>query len=132
MTVRASVRARGRTAVAAPVIDAICLCAFVLLGRESHGVDEGAAWFFVVVWPFVVGWYVAAMAFGAYASRTRWARVVATAVAGVAIALVLRVSITHRDAPPAFVAVALGFILLTTVGWRVAVFAVRDRRSRLS
>ena len=123
----------GRFAAVAPLVDAVCLCAFVLLGRESHGLDQGASWFFVVVWPFIAGWFGAALILSLYAARTRpWARVVASGVAGVKIALMLRVTVTHRDAPPAFVAVALGFILLTTVGWRVAVLAVRERRSRLN
>ena len=104
----------------APVFDAICLGAFVLLGRESHGVDGGSGWFFIVVWPFVVGWFAVALALRLYTSRSQpsW-RVAATVVLGVAIGLLLRIVVTHRDTPIAFIIVAYGFIALSACGWRL-------------
>jgi Protein of unknown function (DUF3054) len=110
---------------APPILDGVCLCAFVILGRQSHDIGEGAAWFFVVVWPFIAGWFAAALATGLYTSRSRLpARLAVTEVVGVAIALVLRSTITHRDTPIAFIIVAYGFIALPTIGWRVVAFAV--------
>jgi predicted anti-sigma-YlaC factor YlaD len=104
---------------APPILDGVCLCAFVILGRQSHDVGEGAAWFFVVVWPFIASWFAVAVVTGLYASRSRLpARLAVTEVVGVAIALVMRSTITHRDTPIAFIIVAYGFIAISTIGWR--------------
>jgi hypothetical protein len=104
----------------APLLDLTCIAVFVLLGRESHGVDEGASWYLVVVWPFAVGWLVTALAVGLYTSRSRHVlRLGATATIGIAVGLILRAVLTHRDDPAAFIIVAYVFIVLSTVGWRV-------------
>ena len=104
----------------APFLDLTCIAVFVLLGRESHGVNGGASWFLVVVWPFVVGWLVAALAVRLYTSRSHNVlRLGATAIIGIAVGLVLRALLTHRDDPAAFIIVAYLFIVLSTVGWRV-------------
>jgi chromate transport protein ChrA len=104
----------------APFLDLTCIAVFVLLGRESHGVNGGASWFLVVVWPFVVGWLVAALAVRLYTRRSRnLLRLGATATIGIAIGLILRALLTHRDDPAAFIIVAYLFIVLSTVGWRV-------------
>jgi hypothetical protein len=109
---------------APPILDGVCLCAFVILGRQSHDIGEGAQWFFIVVWPFIAGWLAAALALGLYTSRSRFGmRLAITEVVGIAIALVLRSTVTHRDTPLTFIIVAVGFIVLTTVGWRVVAFA---------
>ena len=42
-------------------------------------------------------------------------------VGGIAIALVLRAVVTHRDTPIAFIIVAYAFIGLATFGWRLVV-----------
>ena len=122
LTVRS---ARSRLiAAAAPMLDGVCLCAFVLLGRQSHDIGEGASWFFIVVWPFIAGWFITAVATGLYTSRSRpWMRLAITEVVGIAIALVLRSTITHRDSPLTFIIVAFGFIALATIGWRAVAFA---------
>lgn len=118
--------ARHRVPRVAPAADALCLCAFVLLGRESHGIDTGAVWFLTVAWPFLAGWFPVALLSGVYTGQTqRWARLSATVVAATALTMVLRVLFTHRDAPPAFVIVAAIFIAVTTAGWRASVGAYR-------
>lgn len=102
------------------MFDAVCLGVFVLLGRESHGVDGGFSWFLVVIWPFAVGWFAAALALRSYTSRSQGLlRLAAAAVIGVALGLLLRVVATHRDAPIAFVIVAYAFIVSSTFGWRI-------------
>lgn len=123
--------ARTRLAPLAPVIDAVCIAVFVLLGRESHGLDAGASWFLIVVWPFLAGWFAMALALRLYTSRSHpgW-RLVATALAGVAIAQALRAVVTHRDTPVAFIVVAYVFICLATFGWRIAASAVVALASR--
>lgn len=115
----------------APIADAACLCVFVLLGRESHGLDGGSNWFVVVVWPFLAGWFAAALALRVYTSRTNAAwRLGATLLAGVAIAQFLRALVTHRDTPVAFIIVAYVFVGLLTFGWRIAAWALAALASR--
>jgi Protein of unknown function (DUF3054) len=107
-----------------PILDGVCLCAFVILGRQTHDIVEGALWFFIVVWPFLAGWFAAALATGLYRSRSKVPMRLAIAeLLGIAIALVLRSTITHRDTPLTFIIVAVGFIAVTTIGWRALAFA---------
>jgi chromate transport protein ChrA len=109
----------------APLLDLTCIAVFVLLGRESHGVNGGASWFLVVVWPFAAGWLGAALAVRLYTSVSHNVlRLGATAIIGIAVGLVLRALLTHRDDPAAFIIVAYVFIVLSTVGWRVVPSAI--------
>lgn len=127
-------RFRPRSPVIAVGLDALCLLVFVLAGRQSHGLDSGAGWFLEVVWPIALGWFAAAVVARLYTARSRpGLRLGATVVVGVGLGLVIRAAVTHRDTPAAFVVVALGFIALTTVGWRLAAAAwplLLDRRRR--
>jgi DUF3054 family protein len=107
--------------VVAVAADGLCLVAFVLLGRRNHGLNGGSDWFLTVLWPFVVGWYAAALVTHLYRSATHpWRRVGATVTLGVAIACLVRVTATSRSTPVVFGVVAFSFLMLTTVGWRVA------------
>ncbi len=72
-----------------------------------------------MLWPVAAGWFAIALAAGLYARRSHPAvRLAATVLIGVGVALVIRIAVTHRDTPIAFVLVAYGFITVTTVGWR--------------
>jgi len=113
------------------VLDALCLAIFVAAGRQSHDLQGGASWFFIVLWPLLAGWFLVAVAAQLYTSGTRpLVRLGATVVIGVAIAIVLRVAVTHRDSPVAFVVVAYVFIAVLTAGWRAAAIGVRALRRR--
>lgn len=115
----------------APLLDALCLIAFVAAGRQSHDVQGGVPWFLVVVWPLLAGWFVTALVTQLYVRADRaWLRMAATVLVGVAIALLLRATVTHRDTPVAFVVVAYLFITALTVGWRLIVIGVQAMRSR--
>lgn len=112
-----------------PVLDALCLIVFVAAGRQSHDLQGGASWFFVVVWPLLVGWFLTALLTRLYVRGDHtWLRLAATVVIGVAIALLLRAAITHRDTPVAFVVVAYLFITALTAGWRLVVVGVLTAR----
>ena len=114
-----------------PVIDALCLIVFVAAGRQSHDLQGGASWFFVVAWPLLAGWFLTALLARLYVRGDRtWLRLAATLVVGIAIALLLRATITHRDTPVAFVVVAYLFITALTVGWRLVVIGVHAARRR--
>jgi hypothetical protein len=120
---------RVRRPVVAAAIDGVCLVVFVLLGRSSHGLNGGSNWFLTVLWPFVVGWYAAALVTHLYRAATHpWLRAAATVTLGVVLALLVRVTATSRSTPVVFGVVAFSFLMLTTVGWRVAArFAARLR-----
>lgn len=115
----------------APVLDGLCLAVFVAAGRQSHDLQGSAPWFLIVVWPLLAGWFVTALVAQLYVRGDRaWLRLAATLVVGVAIALLLRATVTHRDTPAAFVVVAYLFITALTVGWRLVVIGVQAARGR--
>jgi FlaA1/EpsC-like NDP-sugar epimerase len=120
-----------RRTVLPAAVDALCLAVFVVLGRESHDIASGIAWYLTVLWPFLVGWFVAALVLRTYASwPERWTLLAATWAGGIVIALVLRAVVTQRTTPVAFIIVAYAFIGLATFGWRLAVRALTLLRGR--
>ena len=128
MTRRSAAAARW-----APAADAVCLGAFVAIGRTSHDLHGSVGWFVAVVWPFAVGWYAAALATRLYQARSRpWWRATATVVLGVTLALVLRATLTSRATPVVFGGVALAFLAVATLGWRLAAALVAGRVARVS
>jgi hypothetical protein len=119
--------------VLAAGVDAVCLALFVALGRASHDISSGIAWYLTVLWPFLVGWFVVALALQLYRSPLdRWVILGCTWVAGCAIALGLRAAVTHRNTPIAFIIVTYIFIGLTTFGWRLFMYGLAWVRSRES
>jgi Protein of unknown function (DUF3054) len=113
--------------------DLLCLALFVALGRASHDISSGIAWYLTVLWPFLVGWFVVAVALRLYRSPLdRWVVLACTWIAGCAIALGLRAVLTHRSTPIAFIIVTYIFIGLTTFGWRLFVLGLTRVRSRES
>jgi hypothetical protein len=119
--------------VVAAALDGVCLVAFVVLGRGSHGLNGGGDWFLTVLWPFVVGWYAATFITGLYRAATHpWRRAAATVALGVTLACVIRLVATSRSTPVVFGVVAFSFLSLATVGWRVAARLVTRVRARVS
>jgi hypothetical protein len=119
--------------VVAAAVDGLCLVVFVLLGWSSHGLNGGSDWFLTVLWPFVVGWYAAAVVTHLYRAATHpWRRAAATVTLGVAIACLVRVAATSRSTPVVFGVVAFSFLMLTTVGWRAAAWFAARLRVRVS
>jgi hypothetical protein len=110
---------RAPRAGVAVALDGVCLVAFVVLGRGSHGLNGGSGWFLTVLWPFVLGWYAASFATGVYrVAGAAWRRVVANVALGVTAACLIRVAVTGRSTPVVFGVVAFTFLLLATLGWR--------------
>lgn len=116
-----------RSPSCAALFDAVCLVVFVIAGRETHGLDSGAGLFFVVLWPIAAAWFTVALLARLYTTRSRARpRLFVTVAVGVGLGLIVRIAVTHRDTPVAFVLVAYAFITVTTVGWRL-VAAVPQR-----
>jgi len=115
----------------APVLDLACLAAFVAVGGRRHDdLNEGFGWFLEVLWPIVVGWAVIALLTGLY-TRTgvgMWVALFVTLFAGIAITQVIRYTVQDRPWIGIFTAVAIGFIGLTTFGWRGVALLVRRLR----
>lgn len=120
-----------RSAVRAAVLDACCVLLFVLIGRASHSKGETVAGVASTSWPFIAG-----LAAGWLAARA-WRRPAAILPSGtgawlgtVAVGMLLRV-LAGQGTAVTFVLVALAFLGLFLLGWRLAArWAVRLLPSR--
>jgi Protein of unknown function (DUF3054) len=108
-----------RSARVAVVLDVGCVLIFVIIGLASHAKGESAAGIASTSWPFLVG-----LGVGWLASRG-WRRPLAIRPVGlvvwlsaVAIGMILRV-LSGQGTAAAFIAVALAFLALFLLGWRL-------------
>lgn len=112
----------------APALDVVGLVAFVVIGHGQHRIHAGLGELVETLWPFLVGWFAGALAFRLYADPLSWRRAVPTWLVGVALAIWLRVAVTHHAFLPVFAAVATAFIGLALLGWRLLAIGWRARR----
>jgi predicted lipid-binding transport protein (Tim44 family) len=120
-----------RSAVRAAVADVCCVLLFVVIGRASHTKGESLTGVASTAWPFLAG-----LAAGWLAARV-WRRPAAILPSGVAawlgtvaVGMVLRV-LAGQGTAFAFILVALIFLALFLLGWRLLARAVpRFRPSR--
>jgi hypothetical protein len=103
----------------AAAADFCCVLAFVIIGRASHAQGESLAGITSTAWPFLAG-----LAGGWLATRA-WRRPEALVPAGVGawlgaagLGMILRVAAGQGTAV-AFVGVALAFLGLFLLGWRL-------------
>ena len=101
------------------VLDVCCVLIFVIIGRASHTQGESLAGIASTSWPFL-----AALAVGWLAVRG-WRRPLAIRPEGlaiwlctVALGMVFRV-VSGQGTAVAFIAVALAFLGLFLLGWRL-------------
>lgn len=104
----------------AAVLDCCCVLAFVLIGRSAHAHGESPGGIASTAWPFLAGLA------GGWLGTRAWRGPLAIAPAGVgawlgaaAGGMVLRVAAGQGTAV-AFVGVALAFLGLFLLGWRLA------------
>jgi hypothetical protein len=109
----------GRVRIAV-VLDCACVLVFVIIGRASHTKGESVAGIASTAWPFLTG-----LAAGWLAVRA-WRRPDGLVPAGVgawlgtvAGGMVLRV-VSGQGTAVAFIGVALAFLGLFLLGWRLA------------
>ncbi len=107
----------------------VAVLVFVAIGRASHAHGDAAAGMASTSWPFLAG-----LAVGWIAVRA-WRRpleLVPTAlvvwISCVAVGMVLRV-VAGQGTAVAFIAVALAFLGLELLGWRVLARVARTARS---
>jgi Protein of unknown function (DUF3054) len=99
-------------------LDVVLVLAFVLIGRASHHDGGGLAGLARTAWPFLAG-----LAAGEVATRA-WRRPFALATGAgvwlstVAVGMGLRV-LSGQGTAPAFIGVALAFLGLFLLGWRL-------------
>jgi hypothetical protein len=117
-------------AVAAATLDCCGVLAFVLIGRHAHDHGDSPAGVWHTAWPFLAG-----LAIGVVVTRA-WRRPLAIVPAGLgawlgtAVAgMVIRV-LAGQGTAAAFIAVALGFLALFQLGWRLIGRMLRDHSSR--
>ena len=108
-----------RSAWLAVLLDVCCVLVFVAIGRASHTEGETVAGILSTGWPFLCG-----LAAGWVLSRA-WRRPFALRRVGlpvwlcaVALGMVLRV-VSGQGIAAAFVVVALAFLGLFLLGWRL-------------
>jgi hypothetical protein len=107
-----------RSARVAVVLDVCCVLVFVAIGRASHTKGESLAGIASTSWPFLCG-----LAAGWAASRA-WRRPLALRpglavwLCTVALGMILRV-VSGQGTAVAFVIVALAFLGLFLLGWRL-------------
>jgi Protein of unknown function (DUF3054) len=101
------------------LIDLVIVLVFVGIGRSVHDHGVNLAGLVSTAWPFVTGlaagWLLVTTTKRSGASPIDGALVCATTVA---LGMVLRV-VSGQGTAVAFIAVALGFLGLLMVGWRV-------------
>ena len=103
----------------AVLVDVCCVLVFVVIGRASHTKGEALAGIASTAWPFLCG-----LGAGWAASRA-WRRPLALRPAGlaawlgtVALGMLLRV-VSGQGTAVAFIIVALAFLGLFLLGWRL-------------
>ena len=123
--------AGGRAAKLAPLIDALLIVLFVILGRKSHHEDGSfIAGTFSVAAPFLVGAAVGWVASRAVRRPLDPAVGVQVWLATVVVGMVLRRFVFNRGTALPFIIVATCFTLLFLVGWRLAWNWYTARRAR--
>jgi DUF3054 family protein len=106
------------------LVDVCCVLIFVVIGRASHTHGEAVAGIASTSWPFLCG-----LGAGWAASRA-WRRPLAIRPSGIAVwlctvalGMILRV-VSGQGTAVAFIVVALAFLGLFLLGWRLLARAV--------
>jgi hypothetical protein len=115
------------TTAASGVLDVCCVLAFVTIGRHTHNDGDSLAGIWHTAWPFLAG-----LAAGLLAVRA-WRRPLALVPAGLgawlgtaAAGMAIRV-VAGQGTAAAFIVVALAFLALFELGWRVLARLVTAR-----
>jgi hypothetical protein len=108
-----------RSARLAVILDCCCVLVFVIIGRASHTRGEGLAGIASTAWPFLAGLAGGWLAARAWRQPFRlWPAGVGAWLGAVALGMVLRV-VSGQGTALAFIGVALAFLGLFLLGWRL-------------
>ncbi|HWF20982.1 MAG TPA: DUF3054 domain-containing protein [Acidimicrobiales bacterium] len=115
----------GKVSVA---LDLVMVLVFVAIGRTAHAHGLTVAGLASTAWPFLaalaIGWLI--LAAGRRDGMTLSSGLVVW-ISTVALGMAFRV-IAGQGTAVAFVFVALGFLGLTLLGWRIVALGIRRRR----
>jgi Protein of unknown function (DUF3054) len=115
----------------AVILDCCCVLVFVIIGRASHAKGESLSGIASTAWPFLAG-----LAGGWLATRAwrrpllLWPAGVGAWLGAVALGMALRV-VSGQGTAFAFILVALAFLGLFLLGWRLLAKLPVLRRSAL-
>jgi hypothetical protein len=119
-----------RSARLAVVLDVGCVLVFVIIGRASHTKGESLAGVASTAWPFLAGLAGGWLAARAWRQPYRlWPAGVGAWLGTVGLGMLFRV-VSGQGTAPAFIGVALAFLGLFLLGWRLLAQAVTGVRSR--
>jgi Protein of unknown function (DUF3054) len=113
-----------RSARLAVAIDVCCVLVFVIIGRASHTTGESLAGIASTAWPFLAGlaggWLVTVgLAGRPWRQPSRlWPAGAGAWLGTVVLGMVFRV-VSGQGTAPAFIGVALAFLGLFMLGWRL-------------
>ena len=108
-----------RSAAGAAAADLGCVLLFVVIGRANHHAGGGAAGLWDTFWPFATGAVAGLLATRFWRRPTALATGVGVWLGTVAIGMLLRV-LAGQGTEFAFILVALAFLGLFQLGWRIA------------
>jgi Protein of unknown function (DUF3054) len=107
-----------RSAAGAAAADLGCVLLFVVIGRANHHAGGGAAGLWDTFWPFATGALAGLLATRFWRRPTALATGVGVWLGTVAIGMLLRV-LAGQGTEFAFILVALAFLGLFQLGWRL-------------
>ncbi len=103
----------------AVLVDCCCVLVFVIIGRASHARGETLGGIASTAWPFLAGLAGGWLAARAWVSPFRlWPAGVGAWLGAVVLGMALRV-VSGQGTAVAFAGVALAFLGLFLLGWRV-------------
>jgi hypothetical protein len=112
---------RMRSVRLAVILDCCCVLVFVIIGRASHTKGESLGGIASTAWPFLAGLAVGWLAARAWRRPSGlWPAGVGAWLGAVALGMVFRV-VSGQGTAFAFVLVALAFLGLFMLGWRLAI-----------
>jgi len=110
-------------------VDLLLLVAFAALGRNSHDDGASAGDVLTTAAPFVIGYTISAIATRLDRAPLSISRAAVAWAPGIALGLLLRVSLFGRGIAPAFIVVSIVTTAVLLIGWRLAVPAVSRLRA---
>jgi len=125
-----SPRVRRAADIWAVVADLVCLLGFAAGGRSAHEAHSSWLILFVIVWPYALACLVVhdVLWRRGVSSRRVWPGGVAVLVVTYVVGMLLRWA-TGRGIALGFLIVAICFLTLTMIGWRVLLLLWRRRRA---
>lgn len=117
----------GRRTAAAAAMDVLAVLVFVGIGRSAHGHVVDVAGIAATAWPFLLGGAVGWLGARAWRHPTALRPSLVIWISCVALGMVLRV-VAGQGTAVAFIGVALAFLGLELLGWRVLAHLAGRRR----